>query len=126
MRSSVLAVACARLVLQVFCTSRCVPPLLHGRNGPEEQLFGEKVGLISMVFSERGVPQLQFLDKVIDVLVVRVVKVSPSRSHARCVQRQVPWLRFAAAVHQQGRLHPVEVPRFSHGPDCLSDQRDPS
>ena len=25
--------------------------------------------------------------------------------HARCVQRQVPWLRSAVAAHQQGRLH---------------------
>ena len=33
---------------------------------------------------------LQFLDKVIDGPVVRVVLVFPCRSHARCVQRQVP------------------------------------
>ena len=32
-----------------------------------------------------GIPQLQFLNEVIDVPVV------PSRSHALCVQRQVPW-----------------------------------
>ena len=30
-------------------------------------------------------PLLQFLNEMIDVLVV------PSRSHARCVQRHVPW-----------------------------------
>ena len=32
-----------------------------------------------------GIPQFQFLNEVIDVPVVL------SRSHARCVQRQVPW-----------------------------------
>ena len=36
------------------------------------------------------IPQLQFLDKVIDGPVVRVVLVFPGRSHACCVQRQVP------------------------------------
>ena len=43
---------------------------------------------------------------MIDDPVVRVVQVSPSRSLARCVQRQVPWLRSAVAVHQQCCLHP--------------------
>ena len=48
-----------------------------------------------------------FFDKVFVAPFVRVVQVFPSRSHARCVQRQVPWLRSAVAAHQQGRLHPV-------------------
>ena len=62
--------------------------------------------LIPMVLSTIEIPQLQFMDKVIDDPAVRVVQVSPGRSHARCVQRQVPWLRSAVAVHQQGCLHP--------------------
>ena len=45
-----------------------------------------------------------------------------SKSFARCVQRQVP---SASAVHQQGRLHPRRgAEALSHGPDCLSYQRD--
>ena len=39
-----------------------------------------------------------------------------SRSHARCVQRQVPWLRSAVAAHQQGRRHPCRGGEFDpHG-----------
>ena len=38
--------------------------------------------LIPMVLSTMVIPQLQFLDKVIDVSVVRVVQVRRSRSHA--------------------------------------------
>ena len=72
--------------------------------------------LITMVLSTMVIPQLQFLDKVIDDPVVRVVQVFPSRSHARCVQRQVPWLRSAVAVHRQGRLHPCRGAEFDpHG-----------
>ena len=55
-----------------------------------------------MVLLTIVIPQMQSLDKVIDDPVVRVVQVLPSRSHARCVQRLVPWLRSAVAVHQQG------------------------
>ena len=40
-------------------------------------------------------PQLQFIDKVIDDPVVRV-QVLPDRSHARCVQRHVPVVQTAA------------------------------
>ena len=61
--------------------------------------------LIPMVLSTMVITQLQFLDKVIDDSVVRVVQVFPSRSHARCVQRRVPWLRSAVSAHLQGRLH---------------------
>ena len=86
----------------------------HGRYEPEGQLCGEMVvvilvvpqRLIPMVWSTIEIPQLQFLDKVIDDPAVRVVQVSPGRSQARCVQRQVPWLRSAVAVHQQGCPHP--------------------
>ena len=49
-----------------------------------------------------GIPQFQFLNEVIDVPVV------PSRSHARCVQRQVPF----CVAHQQGRLHSVVSQRL--------------
>ena len=38
---------------------------------------------------------------------MQVVQVLPSRSHARCVQRQVRLLRSSVAAHQQGRLYPV-------------------
>ena len=70
----------------------------HGRYEPEGQLCGEMVvvipvvaqRLIPMVLSTTEIPQLQFLDKVIDDPAVRVVQFSPGRS-ARCVQRQVPW-----------------------------------
>ena len=65
---------------------------------------------------------LQFLDKVIDGPVVRVDLVFPGRSHARCVQRQVPCLRSAVAAHQQGRLHPCRGAEFV--PHGLADHRD--
>ena len=48
---------------------------------------------------------------------MQVVQVLPSRSHARCVQRQVRLLRSSVAAHQQGRLYPVVaqslIPMFS-------------
>ena len=57
-----------------------------------------------MVLSTVEIPQLQFLNEVIDVPGMQIVQVLPSRLPV-CpfVQRQVP---SAAAVHQQGRLHP--------------------
>ena len=54
-----------------------------------------------------AIPQLQFLDKVIVAPVVHVVQVFPSRSHACCVLRQVPWLRSAVAAHLQLVFTPV-------------------
>ena len=44
------------------------------------------------------IPQLQFLDKVIDDPVVRV-PVLPGRSHARCLQRHVPVVGAVADSH---------------------------
>ena len=58
--------------------------------------------LSTMVF-----PQLQFLDKVIDVPVVRVVQFLRSRSHACCVRRQVPWLRSEVAAFNKVVYTPV-------------------
>ena len=44
------------------------------------------------------------------------------RSHACCVQRQVPCLRSAVAAHQQGRLHPCRgAESIPHG---LADHSD--
>ena len=71
--------------------------------------------LISMVLLTMVIPQLQILDKVIDVPGMEVVQVLPSR-FARCVQRQVQFINKVVYT-------PVEMPRHSHGPDCLSDQR---
>ena len=68
--------------------------------------------MVQAVLRTTEIPQLQFLDKVIDDPAVLVVQVSPGRSHARCVQRQVPRLRSVVTVHQQGCSHPrrgVEV-----------------
>ena len=77
--------------------------------------------LIPMVLSTMVIPQLQFLDKLIDGPVVLVVEVSPSRSHARCVQRQVLWLRSAVAAHQEGRLLPCRGAEFD--PHGFSEQQ---
>ena len=102
--------------------------LHHGRYEPEGQLCGEMVvvipvvpqRLIPMVLPTMVIPQLQFLDKVIDDSVVRVVEASPSRSHARCVQRQVPWIRSAVAALSQGRLHPCRGAEFDpHGSQTI-------
>ena len=58
------------------------------------------------------------MDKVVDVFVVLVVQASPGRSHARCVQRQVLWLRIAKNADFPQLQHinqvvyiPVEVQR---------------
>ena len=89
---------------QVLCGSDC------------RKLRKIRSWIIPLVLSTMLIPQLQFLDKVIDVPVVRVVQVLRSRSHARCVQRQVPWLRSAVAAQQQGRLHPCGGAEFDpHG-----------
>ena len=62
------------------------------------------------------IPQLQFLNEVIDVPVV------PSRSHACSVQRQVP---STVAVHQQGRLPPFRGAVVdSNGLTVQADHRD--
>ena len=42
--------------------------------------------------------QVQILDQVFDDPVVRVVQVPPSRSHARCVQRQVLVVKTAVKL----------------------------
>ena len=97
-----------------YCTSRCVPSSFrqasdarhHGRYEPEGQLCVEMVinilvvaqrqfPLILTVQKTTVIPQLQFMDKVIDDTVVRVVQVLPGRSHARCVQRLVPVVQTA-------------------------------
>ena len=44
-----------------------------------------QVSMVLLFSRTIGIPQLQFLNEVIDIPVV------PSRSHARCVQRLVPW-----------------------------------
>ena len=76
---------------------------------------------IPMVFATMQIPQLQFLNEVIHVPGVQVVQVLPSRLPVVCNDRCPPQLQFINKV-----VHtPVEVPRLSHGPDCLSDQRDP-
>ena len=57
----------------------------HFRHGAEADFHGLAVQQTIVI------PQLQFLSEVIDVPGVQVVQVSVV---ARCVQRQVPWLRL--------------------------------
>ena len=77
----------------------------HGRYAPGGQLCGEMVvvvplvpqRLISMVLSTMKVPQLQFLNEVIDVSGTQVVQVLPSRLPVVCNDRcpsYVPQLQF--------------------------------
>ena len=63
------------------------------------------------------IPQLQFLNEVIDVPVV------PSRSHARCVQRQVPWSRCCcSSTRSSTPCRRAEAD--PHGPVCSENHRD--
>ena len=57
------------------------------------------------------IPQLQFLAKMIDDPVVRVVQVSSCRSHARGVQRHVPLLRSAVVEFSRSSSKPVVAQR---------------
>ena len=94
--------------------------------------------LIPVVLSTMVIPQLLLFD----VPVVRVVQFLPSRSHPRCVQRQVPWLRLQGAEADSYSVSPVaggyggrrpimQVVQISlrgteadsHGPDFSSDHR---
>ena len=122
---------CALRIVFFLWSLSAGPPLglHHGRYGPEGQLCVEMVINILVVAQRQFplvltvqktivIPQLQFLDKVIDDPVVRV-QVLPDRSHARCVQRagacgsdyrknlRIP----TVAVHQGRRQFLVVVQR---------------
>ena len=129
MCSSVPAVACARLVLRVFCTSRCVPPVSRPRRLVGRPAAGSASWPVwtrgTVIwregrrhhpcrcaeahlhgFSDHGDSTVAVLGQG-DRCPWYAGRVCRScrffQSFARCVQRQVP---SAAAVHQQGRLHP--------------------
>ena len=80
---------------------------VYGRYGLEGQLFGEKVvviipvvaqRLIPMVLTTMVIPQLQFLDKVIDVPGMQVVQVLPSCLPVVCNDRCPPQLQYINKV----------------------------
>ena len=106
MRSSFPAVVCARLVLRLFCTSRCVPlVVLVGR--PPLGLVRVRGTVIwregrrhhPCRCAEAHPPWFFAVAEVIDVLVCRSCRFF--QVVARCVQGQVP---SKTAVHQQGHL----------------------
>ena len=107
--------------------------LHHGRHGPEGQLRSEilvpqlqflhvvdfpvvvqrLIPTVQTLCRTRGIAQLLYT--VIDVPVAFRAGHSCNDAEAilaRCVQRQVPWLRSAVAAHLQGRPHPCRGAEF--------------
>ena len=70
----------------VHTAENCGVSAVAVHQGRRLLLHGAQAAFHGLVVQQTiGIPKLQFLNEVIDVPVV------PSRSHARCVQRQVPW-----------------------------------
>ena len=72
--------------LPVQTADNCGNSAVAVLQGRRHSLHGAQADFHGLAVQQTlGIPQLQFLNEVIDVPVV------PSRSHALCVQRQVPW-----------------------------------
>ena len=71
------------------------------------------------------IPQLLFLDKVIEALLCGSCWFFLCRSHARCVQRQVPGYVSQLQFFNKVVHIPVEVQRLSHDPDCCRTKEIP-